>query len=108
MFLLEHFGDSPLRIVLDPANLIDPTDRYDQRKTIHEACALLGRWIVQAHAKDRRRTGDVVRPGRGVLDWSYYVEALRSCGYDGPLVTHGIAADEAAATAQFLHDLLAA
>ena len=61
-----------------------------------------------AHAKDRAADGAFVAAGQGVLDYPHYLGALRRAGFDGPLVAHGLAADEAPAVGAFLRRALSA
>jgi sugar phosphate isomerase/epimerase len=60
-----------------------------------------------AHAKDREPSGAFTTAGRGVLDYPHVAASLRDAGFDGPLVTHGLAAGEAADVARFLTRTLA-
>ena len=102
--LLDEMGTLRIRIVLDPANLFEVSD--DPRGVIAEAVDLLGPSIAMAHVKDRDAKGEVVAAGTGVVDFGHFVDQLRQAGFDGPLVTHGLTADEAPAVAQFLAELL--
>ena len=100
--LLADFAGSPIRIILDPANLIEgvPPDRH--QPTIDEAFDRLGPMIALAHAKDRFPDGRVAPAGKGVVDWSHVLHRLAMCGFDGPVIAHGMTADEAADVAVFL------
>ena len=100
--LLADFAGSPIRIILDPANLIEsiPPDRH--RPTIDEAFDRLGPMIALAHAKDRFADGRVAPAGKGVVDWPHVLHRLAACGFDGPVIAHGMTADEAADVAVFL------
>ena len=88
--LLDEIGSDALRIVLDPANLIEgvPPDRIDA--TIDGAFALLGDRIVSAHGKDRDANGAVQPPGRGIVPWPRFLTGLRSARFSGPLILHGL------------------
>ena len=66
---------------------------------------LLGDRIAMAHAKDRHADGRFATAGTGVIDFAHFLHALRGAGFDGDLVTHGLAADEAAGVAGFLRGL---
>jgi len=59
------------------------------------------------HAKDRTATGDFTTAGKGVLDYPWYLQRLKEIGFSGALVTHGLAAGEAAGVAAFLGRTLA-
>jgi sugar phosphate isomerase/epimerase len=138
--LLAEIPSPRLRIVLDPANLIDDVapqdvargldpraypsgrpndgvapDRVDargepahdegrdsQHRLFAEACDLLGDRITMAHAKDRDVVGAVVPAGAGIIDFDSFFAALHRIGFAGPVVTHGLAASDAAAVARFL------
>jgi len=105
--LIDEIQSKRLGIVLDPANLFEVADSDTRRRLVEDAASLLGDRIVMAHAKDRDAQGGFVAAGRGVIDFSHFIQTLKQCGFDGPLVTHGLTAEEAPATAQFLVGLLA-
>jgi sugar phosphate isomerase/epimerase len=105
--LLALFPGGPIRIVLDPANLLEREDMHRAKTLVDEAVGLLGPDIALAHAKDRAADGSVATPGRGMIDWPHYLAALRQAGFDGALVTHGLAADDAPSVARFLATCLA-
>ncbi|HEY0702122.1 MAG TPA: sugar phosphate isomerase/epimerase [Candidatus Acidoferrales bacterium] len=100
--LLDTFGDARIRIVFDPANLFDVASAEEQRALIEDALELLGGSIALAHAKDRLSDGRFAAAGAGVLDYDYYLRALKRVGFDGSLITHGLAAAEAEDVANFL------
>ena len=68
---------------------------------------LLGCDLAMAHAKDRAPDGAFATAGHGVIDFRHFVGRLRASGFDGALVTHGLPAAEAKATAAFLAGILA-
>jgi len=102
--LLDEMGSHRIRIVLDPANLFDVSD--DPSGVIADAVDLLGPDIAMAHAKDRDRKGGFAAPGKGVVDFGHFVNALQGAGFDGPLVTHGLTAQEAPGVAAYLAGFL--
>lgn len=104
--LLEEMGSDRLAIVLDPANLFEIADLPKQRRIVAEAIDLLGPDIVMGHAKDRAPDGSFVTAGKGVLDYAHYLACLRASGFDGDLVAHGLAAEEAQGVADFLRSQL--
>lgn len=104
--LLDGIGSPTLKIVLDPANLFEVATLAEQRRLVAEAVDLLGDRIVMAHAKDRTPSGDFATAGKGVIDFRHYLGRLRAAGFDGDLVTHGLAADEAPGVAAFLSGYL--
>jgi sugar phosphate isomerase/epimerase len=100
--LIDEIGSPRLKIVLDPANLFEAETLGDQRRIVAAAIDLLADRVVMGHAKDRTPSGGFTTAGQGVLDYSHYLTRLRSVGFEGPLVTHGLAAHEAPAVATFL------
>lgn len=100
--LLDEIGSPTLKIVLDPANLFEVATLAEQRRLVAEAVDLLGDRIVMAHAKDRTPSGDFTTAGKGVIDFRHYLGRLRAAGFDGDIVTHGLAADDAPGVAAFL------
>ncbi len=104
--LIKEMQSPRLKIVLDAANLFEQVDIGEQRRIVSSAINGLGPYIAMAHAKDRDAGGSFVTAGKGVLDYSHYVSCLNAAGFDGPLVTHGLAAEEAAGVAGFLRQAL--
>jgi sugar phosphate isomerase/epimerase len=104
--LLDEIGNPVLAIVLDPANLFERAALSEQRRIVAEAIDLLADRIVMGHAKDRTALGAFATAGQGVLDYPHYLGCLRAAGFDGDLVTHGLAAQEAPGVAAFLGGLL--
>ncbi len=100
--LLDLLASDRVRIVLDPANLFESAPAETRKALVTEAVALLGDRIALAHAKDRHADGSVATAGDGVIDFPHFIAALRRAGFDGPLVTHGLAAADAARVAEFL------
>lgn len=103
--LLDTLQSPALGIVLDPANLFEVASDAGRRDIIAGAVDLLGDRIIMAHAKDRDPAGGFATAGRGVVDFPHFIACLRSAGFDGDLVTHGLTAAEATAVARFLRDL---
>jgi sugar phosphate isomerase/epimerase len=104
--LIDEVGSERIRIVLDPANLFEQEPLAVQRRIISDALELLGDKIALAHAKDRMPDGGFATAGRGVIDWGHYLRGLKATGFDGALVTHGLAEAEAMQTRRFLQDAL--
>jgi sugar phosphate isomerase/epimerase len=106
--LLDCFGSPRLKVVIDPANLFPAGSLPRMREIIDEAFELLGDDIVLAHAKDLTHDGEAGHSaaGKGVLDYDHYLRCLKKIGYDGPLIMHGLAEDEVAASGNFLREKL--
>lgn len=106
--LIDDMQSDALTVVFDPANLFDEEASLgEQRFLINHGLEVLAGMIGMAHAKDRTADGGFITAGQGVLDYPFFLEKLRATGFDGPLVTHGLAADEAAGVATFLREQLA-
>jgi sugar phosphate isomerase/epimerase len=105
--LIEEIASPRLKIVLDPANLFEAASQGDQRRIVASSIETLADRIVMAHAKDRTPEGAFTTAGTGVLDYPHFLSCLRSAGFDGPIVTHGLTAAEAPAVAAFLRAALA-
>lgn len=93
-------------IVLDPANLADIETPAERRRIIAEAVDTLGSRIVMAHAKDRQADGSFATVGKGDVDFPDFIRCLKSIGFDGALITHGLTAAEAPGVASYLKSLL--
>jgi sugar phosphate isomerase/epimerase len=102
--LLEDMQTDRLRIVFDPANLFETSE--EQQHIIAEGLELLGPAIALVHAKDRSADGNFATAGTGILNYPKFLSALYSSGFDGPIITHGLAAQEAASVAAFLSEQL--
>ena len=105
--LIDQLQSPRLRIVLDPANLFEVATLAEQRSTVAAAIDLLADRISLGHAKDRHADGRFATAGTGVLDYPHYLACLKRAGFDGPLITHGLSAQEAPGVAVFLQRVLA-
>ena len=106
--LINELQSDRIRIVLDPANLFERASPQDRRALVDQAVDLLADRIVMAHAKDRDATGAFATAGKGVIDFDHFLTTLHHAGFAGPVVTHGLRADEAADVAAFLRQKLGA
>jgi sugar phosphate isomerase/epimerase len=104
--LIDECKSPRLKIVLDAANLFENESLAEQRRIVAEAIDLLANHIAMAHAKDRTADGAFVAAGTGVLDYPHFLKALKAAGFNGPLVTHGLNADEAPRVSTFLKSVV--
>jgi sugar phosphate isomerase/epimerase len=100
--LIDTLQSPALAVILDPANLFEQAGEAERTRIIEEAIDLLADRIVMAHAKDRNPDGSFATAGKGVIDFTHFIGRLRSAGFDGDLVTHGLAAAEAQGVARHL------
>lgn len=105
MRLIAEMGSQRLRIVLDPANLFEAATPATARSTVARAVDTAAGHIAMAHAKDRHADGSFATAGKGIVDFPDFLGRLKSAGFDGPLVTHGLSATEAPGVAVFLKEL---
>ena len=106
---LDTAGSSQIKIIMDGANLFLPDRLPHMHEVLDQAFRLLGKDIVIAHAKDFSCDGkkiSFVAAGKGQLDYPYYIRLLKNAGYDGPLVMHGLSADEVPESAEYLRKLV--
>lgn len=103
--LLREIPSKRLRIILDPANLAAGVDA-DQDRIFETAADFLHERIALAHAKDRDAAGEVVPPGQGIIDFPRFFAHLHRVGFQGPVITHGLAAADAPQVARFLTQTL--
>lgn len=106
--LIDTLKSPALAIVLDPANLFEVMPLPAQRDLLSRAVDLLADRIQMAHAKDRDPQGGFATAGKGVVDFPHFLGRLNAAGFQGDLITHGLAADEAAPVAAYLRQTLAA
>lgn len=100
--LIDDLASPRVRIVIDPANLIDGVPPEQASATVAAAVDLLAERIALAHAKDRDAAGRPVAPGRGIVDFPAFFRRLAEAGFGGPVVAHGFSAAEAPAVRAFL------
>lgn len=105
--LIDTLQSPSLAIVLDPANLVEVAPPEVRRGVIEAAVDLLADRLRMAHAKDRYADGSFATAGKGVVDFAHFIGCLRRAGFDGDLVTHGLAAAEAPGVAALLARLIA-
>jgi sugar phosphate isomerase/epimerase len=92
--------------VLDPANLFEKATPAEVSEIVARAIELSAGHVTMAHAKDRHADGRFATAGQGIVDFPAFIDGLRGTGFNGALVTHGLAAEEAPAVARFLSDLI--
>ena len=78
----------------------------ERRRIIASAVDLLADRLVMAHAKDRSAAGGFATAGKGVIDFPHFIGCVKAAGFDGPMVTHGLAEAEAAGVTAYLSGLL--
>ena len=107
--LLDEIGSPHLKVTIDPANIFHAGELPRMRELLDEAFALVGRDIVLAHAKDLDRDGDAghLAAGQGKLDYDRYLSLLRTCGFRGPLLLHGLSEAQVPGCVAFLREKLA-
>jgi len=95
--LLDEVSSPQLKIVMDGANIFQRGQLPHMRKVLDEAFELLGSDITLAHAKDLDQDGKAghVAAGRGRLDYPYYLELLRTSGFQGSIILHALKPAEA-------------
>jgi sugar phosphate isomerase/epimerase len=95
--LLDEVSSPQLKIVMDGANIFQRGQLPHMRKVLDEAFELLGSDITLAHAKDLDQDGEAghVAAGRGQLDYPYYLELLRTSGFEGSIILHALKPAEA-------------
>lgn len=102
--LLDEVGSPRIKVVIDPANLFHAGELPRMREIVTEVFDLLGPDIALAHAKDLDHDGDAghLPAGKGVLDYSLYLKLLRTSGFDGAIILHGLDESEVDACAAFV------
>lgn len=101
--LIDEMQSPRLKIIFDAANLFESVSLEEQKSIISSSVELLAENIAMAHAKDRKIDGSFTAAGQGCLDYRHYISCLRSGGFNGALITHGLTASEAEQVAQFLN-----
>ena len=106
--LLDEIGSPHLKVTMDAANLFHAGELPRMAEVLDEAFALLGKDIVLAHAKDLSHDGDAGHEpaGHGRLDYGRYLSLLHACGFDGPLLLHGLSEAQVPECVAFLREKL--
>jgi sugar phosphate isomerase/epimerase len=107
--LLDEMQSSRLKIIMDAANLYPAGRPQELPAVLEEAFHLLGQDIILAHAKDvldeaGTRFGAA---GQGLIDYGQYIELLLRCGYQGPLIMHGLEEQDVPGSSDFLNGKIA-
>jgi len=107
--LLDTVGSPRLKVIMDGANIFHTGELARMRDVLTEAIDLLATDTVIAHAKDLDHDGDAgsLAAGAGLLDYPLYLSRLRSAGFAGPLILHGLAEAQAPGSVAFLQRTLA-
>jgi sugar phosphate isomerase/epimerase len=107
--LLDEIGSPHLKVTIDPANIFHTGELPRMGEILDEAFALVGKDIALAHAKDLDHDGDAghLAAGTGKLDYDRYLSLLRSCGFKGPLLLHGLTEAQVPGCVAFLRRKLA-
>ena len=105
--LLDDIRSPRLGIVFDAANILAGKTDLPQRDILGEAFDLLGDDIALAHGKEFVREESAARiPGKGELDWDFYLSLLAKTSYEGPLILHGFGEDQADNSVVFVRHAL--
>jgi sugar phosphate isomerase/epimerase len=107
--LLDEIRSPHLKVCIDAANLFHAGELAHMSDVLDQAFALVGKDIVLAHAKDLSRDGDAGHEpaGHGKLDYDRYLSLLQVCGFEGPLLLHGLTESQVPGCVAFLRKKLA-
>ena len=107
--LMDEVGSPHLKVTMDAANIFHAGELARMSEVLDQAFALIGKDIVLAHAKDLSHDGDAGHEaaGHGKLDYDRYLSLLHACGFQGPLLLHGLSEAQVPGCVAFLRDKLA-
>ncbi|HBP37647.1 MAG TPA: hypothetical protein DD640_02695 [Clostridiales bacterium] len=92
--LLDEIDSPCLKIIMDCANLFPPhtASLENVRPVMKNAFSFLGKDIILAHGKDILAAPEIrfASPGKGIIDYDYFLELLGQYGYRGGMILHGI------------------
>lgn len=95
---LDEVGSDRIKIIMDVANLFLPGQAKKElvRGVMDEAFDLLGKDIHLAHGKDLKEGEGLsfTHAGNGIVDFPYFLQKLKACGYRGNMLLHGIKKEE--------------
>lgn len=98
-----------VKLVIDPAGLIQAEDVERQDAVLTEAFALCGEHCALAHAEDVYFTNGephFVAAGTGSLDYVLYTRQLLSCGFRGTLILEHLGEPDIVKTLAYVQDHL--
>jgi sugar phosphate isomerase/epimerase len=104
--LIDTFANDRLGVVIDAVNAMDTAPDRDAVEVLVEAFYLLRNHIFVAHAKEHDAAGHEAPTGTGVVPWAQYIELLRTSGFTGPLIMHGLSESEVAESRAFLREVI--
>jgi sugar phosphate isomerase/epimerase len=104
--LLEEMRTPHLRIILDPANLVNPASPGSQHDILAEAFELLAPSTVMLHAKDVAAAGHVAA-GLGWLDYGHIFELIGRHHLTCPIIIHDVAPADVPRARAFVEGLAA-
>lgn len=104
--LLQELQSKHLKVVFDPANLFEKASVEEIKRLITQGLDDLEGAIIMAHAKDRTAEGTFTAAGKGIIPFDFFVAELERRGFEGALVTHGLAEAEVPAVAKTLKALV--
>lgn len=88
--LIEAMTDPRLKVVLDPANILEGDPDRTPAAALDHAFDLLGDHIILAHAKDLDAAGGFCAAGTGVVPWDHYGDLLREISFAGDVIFHSL------------------
>ena len=95
--IMDEVGSPRLKMILDCANLFHRGEAHpaNVRAVTDRAMEYFGRDIVLAHGKDIAESDGIrfCSTGSGIVDFPYMIQSLRSVGYTGDMLLHGIASE---------------
>ncbi|WP_372663568.1 sugar phosphate isomerase/epimerase family protein [Cohnella sp.] len=107
--MLEEVPSARIGVVMDPGNLLTPTNFVRQDEVIEEAFRLLGDRVIAGHAKDRFLSLDgqllVGAAGTGQMNYKLYTQLIKKYCPDIPLIMEEAGEGQIMAAKGFLEDL---
>jgi L-ribulose-5-phosphate 3-epimerase len=92
-------------VILDPANLVDPSRFWERERILGESLSLLGERIGALHAKDFVVEGGnkvMVSPGSGIFDYRPFLKKLLSAKPELPVILEDQRPENVAGAAEYL------
>ncbi len=92
--IMDDIGSPNLKMILDCANLFHRGQAHPENviPAIDKAIEYFGKDIVIAHGKDIKESDgiDFCGTGFGIVDFPHTIRRLRSVGFEGDMMLHGI------------------
>ncbi len=105
--LLNEIASPSFKLIMDPCNYFRNEDCERVRPMLDDIFKRVGKHTILAHAKDVKpaeKGSETPAPGKGVLDYPYYLKLLAGLGKDLPLLIEHLTLDDVPRARDFVRE----